>query len=298
MLKSKATIAALLLFCMLVAISVPPLSLITTVKASTTNAEVIFGSPDDGLISSAESQATTSGCATIQSYFDSDENYQYEANLCGGFTSYSAVYGENSYFNSNFGFATAFYKGDSCYCLPGQSPNTYSHNIYWMYPDNNPPGTYPNSEIWDEMIGQNTGNGVNHFVFLWSCMLADQLGGISGTDIWGMAPAWLHTTNIQTVNAYNDPDSSGKCFIGFDGESMPWSAPTNYLSCTYQTFATDFYYFLVVDHYSIVGALNLASEDCIGVPFNTILDPLYNGYTIDGNFGQMCVWGDPAITIP
>ena len=297
MIKTRIVIASLLLLCTLVTISAPQLFYITTVKASPLNASVIFGSPDDGLISTAESQATTSGCEAIAYYFSIDNNYNYLENYCGSNTNYNTVYSVNNYFNTYpYNYATDFYKGDSCYAPPGQSPNTHSHNMYWLYSDSAQP-TYPNLDIWDEMIGQYTTNGINHFTFLWSCMLADELGGISGSDIWGMAPAWLHTTNLKTVNAYNSPDSSGKCFISFEGYSMPWSDYTGYSSYTYQIFGSMFYYFAAVEHYSIHDALNMASEYYIGVPFNSANDPLYEGYTSPYQ-GQMMIFGDPSVTLP
>lgn len=262
------------------------------------NGSVIYGPPDDGQMTTAEAQATTSGCSTIRYYFSINNHYIYLQNYCGTNTNYNTVYSVANYLDTYpYNFATVFYKGDSHFLEANQYPNTHNHKIYWLYSDV-PNGGY-SDDIWDEMIGQYTSHGVHKFAFLWTCSLANpnELGGIDGTDIWGMAPAWLHTTNLR-LDSYTNPDYTGKCYIGFQYYSKPWTDYTGYYSYTYQTFATMFYYYAAVNRYSIHDALNIASQNYLGRNFNDPNNALYSGYYYQGNLCKMRIFGDPSITLP
>jgi hypothetical protein len=58
-----------------------------------------------------------------------------------------------------------------------------------------------------------------------------------------------------------------------------------------------FYYFAVVQNYSIHDALNIASQYYIGWSFDSINNLLYQGYS-NPYSGKLQIWGDPAITLP
>jgi hypothetical protein len=290
--KHKTTIVGML-FLMSALLSIP--------AQATLNASSIYGPPDDGQMTYAEAQATISGCSTIRYYFSINSHYQYLQNYCGSNTIYSVVYGAANYIDTYpYDFATTFYKGDSHFLNAGQYPNPHDdHKIFWLY-SNVFNGTY-SDHIWDEVLGQYTTHGIQKFAFLWTCSLANpgEFGGIDGTDIWGMAPAWLHVTSLEE-DSYNDPDYTGKCYIGFQCYSKPWTDYTGYYSYTYQTFATMFYYYATVSRYTIRNSLNQASLNYLGKAFDSQnpYNELYWGYDYQGNTCKLRIFGDPSMTLP
>jgi hypothetical protein len=151
--------------------------------------------------------------------------------------------------------------------------------------------------ILDSEIGLRTVNGIHDFVFLWSCSTANeaQIGGISGTHTWGMAASWLKRTALS-LNGYANPDYSGHCFIGWQYYSKTFTEPTGKDPYTYQTFATMFYYYALVKGYTIKDALNKASINYIGAPFNQT--QIYNGYDYNCFPSKIRVWGDSSMTLP
>lgn len=264
---------------------------------ATLNGSVIYGSPDSGQMSTAEAQATSNGCSSIRYYFSVNNHYIYLQNYCGSSTNYNTVYSVANYMTTYpYDWATVFYKGDSHFLQPYQSPNTYGHNIYWLYSDVYNGGL--SDHIWDEVLGQYTSTGVYHFAFLWTCSMANEMGGINGNDIYGMAPAWLHTTNLQ-LDSYNNPDYTGKCFIGFQAYSKPWTDYTGYYSYTYQIFGTMFYYYATGasgNYYNVHNALNQASLNYLGSTFSS--SSIYTGYYYGNNLCKLRVFGDSSMVLP
>jgi hypothetical protein len=263
--------------------------------AHATKASVVYGVPDN-MMNYYEATATTNGCHDIAYYFTVD-NFGTISYLCGSSTTSTIVYSNASNINSNFNYGTVFYKGHSLWLQPYQSPNPYGHDMYYMYPDNS---NATADMIYDEMIGSYTGNGNIHFVFLWTCGMANEQGGISGTDIYGMSPAFMHTANLA-VDYYPNSDGSGKCFIGFQYMSKDWTDSTGYQSYNYQNWAGGFYYNLVVLHRTVAESLNQASLSYLGMSFTYPNDTLYWGYQYYYN-GQwynckMRIFGDPNIYV-
>ncbi len=164
----------------------------------------------------------------------------------------------------------------------------------WCYLDD---VTATDNWIFDSEIGLRTVNGRHDFVFLWSCGTANeaQIGGISGTHTWGMAASWLKRTALS-LDGYANPDGSRHCFIGWQYYSKPFTEPTGKYSFTYRTFATMFYYYALVKGYTINQALDKASINYIGAPFNET--QIYNGYDYNGFLSKIRVWGDGSMTLP
>jgi len=157
---------------------------------------------------------------------------------------------------------------------------------------------------WD--IDASTSGYNNHyFVWMWSCTLANN--HIFAGD-------WTQTNLDQSWDGYNDPDSSGHVFIGFQGQSAALSSQSfrDYTQLAYM-FPIYFYNYAVVSGYTVHDSLDQASYDLFGVPYGNSYNPLYSGYESwfpgYGNppyppgmepawvYGQMRVYGDSNIII-
>jgi hypothetical protein len=110
-----------------------------------------------------------------------------------------------------------------------------------------------------------------------------------------MAASWLKRTALS-LNGYANPDYSSHCFIGWQYYSKTFTEPTGKDPYTYQTFATMFYYYALVKGYTIKDALNKASINYIGAPFNQT--QIYNGYDYNCFPSKIRVWGDSSMTLP
>jgi hypothetical protein len=300
MTRTIKTIVTLLLLSIL-ATSVMQFSNIKTVNAI--NGSVIYGIP--GVMTANEAGNTTDGCAAIRYYFSLTGNYIYLENYCGVNTQNTYVYSVANYLETyndvGYDFATAFYKGDSIWLQPGhrlnpQPPNNYNHSV--LYSND---GSADNELIWDKEIGSRTVNGRHDFVFLWTCGMANeaQIGGMDGSNTWGMAYSWLKRNNLN-LDGYNQADGSDHCYIGFQYYSKPFADYTGRYSYNYKIFATMFYYLaLNVDGYTIKDALDEAALTYIGYELGQT--QLFQGYPDPEGLGLTCkirVWGDSGMTLP
>jgi hypothetical protein len=131
--------------------------------------------------------------------------------------------------------------------------------------------------IWASDISPRTQAGKYDFVFLWVCNQAKYGPGNSITQ------AWFPNSNLCPYgygSSVTGPDSE-KCFIGFYGESPEIGSYGNFLEqWTYplEYFIQTFYYYAVIDGYSITDSLNQASLMFFSEPFSSSV--LYNGYNM------------------
>lgn len=145
----------------------------------------------------------------------------------------------------------------------------------------------------DYEIGSITyGGSCIYFVFLWTCVQANEIGCFhasywisypyyyyAGTGAAGMPFAWTNRDYTQiSSDGYTNPDAGPYCFIGFEGFAIPMSEliPDSG-GKNYGDFVKRFYYHALEEGYSINQALDAASRYVFGVEhFNQTT--LYNGY--------------------
>jgi hypothetical protein len=134
---------------------------------------------------------------------------------------------------------------------------TYLRYVFYGFTSNTTtydPLVYANPTFDDVIYGHTEGR--EHFVFLWSCYIAGEVGNNTPTE-HGMAYCWTHQMNLNP-DGYASPDNSGYCFIGFENAS-PWlyaslgtygSYPgTSGDENTYQDWLENFYYFALWPEY-------------------------------------------------
>jgi hypothetical protein len=223
---------------------------------------------------------------------------QYEGidstNNAGSGTDYSNIYENIIHDHYNYPGSVVFHFG------PGGSPDTYidSNGV-----------TMSSMEIYYAAYGYSTIS----FVMMWSCNDAGywQWNGNGYTYYYTQyfANAWTQTNNLR-LDGFGNPDDSAHCFIGFLGESP---------SISYESFAgwpqvagywiEWFYYYAVYEHDTVHQALNDASNEVFGVPYNMSPLPQYYTYWPGGwmgeeyypegqnDLGAMEVYGDSNIYI-
>ena len=121
------------------------------------------------------------------------------------------------------------------------------------------------------------------FIWFWSCMSAN------GPST-GMPWAWT-TYGFGSDDGYHWPDCWAlSCYIGFEGMSPSvydrsfrgWDGVYAY------QFLYDVYCYLLVSGWNIHDALNCASYENFGIPYDNSTEPLYNGFESwwPGNYGD------------
>jgi len=150
-------------------------------------------------------------------------------------------------------------------------------------------------EIWDYQVYPQTWRSKHFFVFIWTCRQGDTIGGYYGpVGVFGMPYCWHHAV------------TSGDCFIGFTGASMPLiQESVHYSYDEYTDWVISFIYHGTYNHYTIAQALNQASIDHYGVYYYET--ELYQGYDnawhefdgwpINGTYGSgaMRIYGNLGI---
>jgi hypothetical protein len=124
--------------------------------------------------------------------------------------------------------------------------------------------------VWDSDVSSST-NGKHFFVMLWTCRQADESDD-------GMPVAWTQNSNMA-ADGYSQPDYGANCFIGFSLASPGISNATgSFKDFTYpaEYFIFKFYYYALVEQYSVNDALNIASGEFFNRNYED--SPLYNGF--------------------
>ena len=153
--------------------------------------------------------------------------------------------------------------------------------------------------------------GKEIFTFIWTCVNGDKwlqngkyiYGYKDSSGAHGMPYAFMGTTGLS-LNGYASPDSSGICYIGFNGTAKNLSDPYEGVSnCWYYYFTEAFYYYFVTEGQSVNNALNYGSEMLNASQPYFSENPLYLGYIEKINQtqfqgmpptspGMMTVYGD------
>ncbi|MBE3116148.1 hypothetical protein IMZ68_03010 [Candidatus Bathyarchaeota archaeon] len=289
--KLKTTIIGVLLILNILFVLVPQLIGMNTAEA-TDRASLQWGTRY--YMSQDEQDASYGACVAIKAYFDYYGGYNYVSNYYGINTQQAAVLGNISLCESNYDYATVFYKGHAGTSNFGCG---YTHH----YIHDNEGGDYQNG-IWDFGVGYYTANGKHDFVFLWACGVANEEGGTCGTHgWWGFPASWLHTTNLADNGYTETTDNGPNCYIGFINYSKPFTEWTGYSAYYYRYWCTYFYLHCLRDGLSIKDALDAASLTTMNIEsFDDTV--LYNGYWFywDGvnYWSKMWVYGNGDIQLP
>lgn len=177
---------------------------------------------------------------------------------------------------------------------------------------------------WASETEINSSTQLHKVIFAWqfTCESAgtaanSTTGGINqGANVtFSFANAWLGTTSngnsrISSYFGFDLPDSSGLCFIGFAGQA-PMISQQSFQGYTQLAYIfVEYFYEAATSGYTVHNALNVASEEVFGVPYD--FTPLYGGYMawypgskmgsqqIPQGYdyaGFMMVYGDSNITI-
>ena len=189
------------LLCFLLAITVISMASATSVKAGT------YVMPLYGVdYGEAEEVEAASGVIDVwESHFYEWTDYtMYD--FFGDDTQRENVLGNAVAFEQYFDHVAMFHYGHG-----GMNMSALHHRDYL----DNDNSTDPDDQIWDYDVYAHTGSSKHFFVFLWVCRQGDFIGGYNATEgtyygRYGMPYCWFH----------GNP-SSGDCFIGFEGASMP-----------------------------------------------------------------------------
>ena len=222
--------------------------------------------------------------------------YIYECSVASGYAAFnwfgSETIEQHIYdvaFGVGHNYSISFYIGH------GDSGHVFNRPYwewqYWIRDDSG--GDVFDKDIYPYSKCQNV-----RFVFLWSCHQGDDVGGwhwpvpFGSGGAYGMPHAWLHTTDLPE-DGYADPDDSGYCFIGFQGDAPGllkefdgehWAAGYYFLGYFYEAA-------LCTDK-TINQALDYASQKLWQVNFGE--STIHTGIP---ELGQMVVYGDGNLKI-
>jgi len=152
--------------------------------------------------------------------------------------------------------------------------------------------------------------GTRHkFTFIWTCVNGGlnikPNGGYYYLDpqlkVVGMPYAWIQKSNLAWFG-YTNPDNSGYAYIGFENTSKYLTDNTEFITYNYGDFCRQFYYYFLVQHYSVKDALDAASAQVMGGSAYTFANTvLYLGYPDPSGSGRTCcmrVLGDGNMVLP
>lgn len=225
-----------------------------------------------------EAVAANSLVSNMESNFETYANYTcYD--LLGSATQKTGVLNAISYYETNFDHVALFHYG-----------HAGKQNGHWDYFDDD--GPYSDSNlIWDHEIYDRTVLSKHFFVILWSCRQGDTIyDGTDGDGVKGMPYAWF----------YGSP-TAGDCFIGFYNASMPLTQRSSHNTLyTYKLWLDKVVYYLTQGHYTIINALNQASQDYFARNYyDTELDDGFYAIwpNIGSDWGWMKIYGNTNIQV-
>jgi hypothetical protein len=256
-----------------------------------------------------ETNEAVAVCTYIESLFDAYRNYVRLNRYDGDSVTRSNIFAVTDSCNV-YDYATVFTYAhggndpiNAMYCVLGSPPQCYyipiMHYRYYPY------GGEDNS-VYDNELYSYTGSENQKFVFQWTCVQAEEIGGYDadwedeyghyyGTGAVALAFAWTRQDyTVLSADGYASPDSTDYCYIGFVGWSKPLSENITY-PVTYGSFVEKFYQRVLQYNDTINDALDIASNEMWGCDFGD--SDLYNGYWDDVPehgywFGKMRVFGN------
>jgi len=130
-------------------------------------------------------------------------------------------------------------------------------------------------EIYAASIYEETVLSRHFFVFVWTCRQGQCIGYPVGPLV-GMPLAWTQKTDLST-DGYHDPDNGIQCFISFEDASPTLTNSSfRYTTVEGKEFIKKFYYYALIQNYSVNDALDSASGDLFGSAFDDC--PLGEGF--------------------
>ena len=268
------------LLCLLISLTI--FSMLT----STTNADdlpyqgggaVFYGSTYN--MTEDEQNATLTVIAHME-YFFEQQSYPY-CNSYGNKTQRESVLGNASAMEDDYHRVAVFHHGHGGFVIVDDIKHyDYFDDDWWEN---------ETDQIRDYAVYDETGLGKHFFVVIWACRQGDLIGYMDANNkAVGMPHAWHHTPNLTSSGPY--------CFIGFKDASMPLTQESNRnASVIYRDFLTYFYYYALDQGFSVIEALDKASDDLYGIPYtDTELHTEFTAYW-PGNMtgkGWMKIYGN------
>jgi hypothetical protein len=217
--------------------------------------------------------------------------YIYNCSLASGYASYDR-YGSSTTTNNVYQAANGM---GHAYSISFYGTAHGDWELWW--PSDKHWKIQVNDGAWvsDNGIFPHTESQRVRFAFLWSCLQGDVKGGnYYWTGAYGMPYCWLHTNDLSE-DGYDSPDGHGYTFIGFQGPA-PLFWIDDFGSRAGYRFAGNFYRWALWSGVSINDALDYAAYQVWGA--TSFADCIYDdGYTLEGDFGRMRVYGDGSLQI-
>jgi hypothetical protein len=114
------------------------------------------------------------------------------------------------------------------------------------------------------------------FVMMWTCQTA---------NTQDFANAWTQVSGLSS-NGFNSPDSTAHCYIGFQGASPTISYASFQYYAQVAGYWIEWFYYYVISGDTVHEALNDASQEVFGVPYNSSPLPSYGTYWPGGWMGD------------
>jgi hypothetical protein len=275
MLESNSRKLSGALLCLLVLLITFPMAM-PTVKAGTRGI-TSYGST--WYMPTGEMTAVQNTIIAINFYFGLRGYSCY--NYYGSLTQKQTVLDRASYMEQSFDHVAMFHHGHAGYGSVGGV-------THWDYFDDNGP-YYFSDQIWDYEVYPKTWRSKHFFVMLWACRQGDLSGYMDGNGrAVGMPYAWHHPV-----------DWNYDCFIGFKDASMPLTqTSTHNPSVTYYDWILYFIHYALYNHYTIMQALDQASQYCFSLPYYST--ELHRRFWatwpyFGSGYGWMKIYGNPGI---
>jgi hypothetical protein len=240
-------------------------------------APVYVSTYDQGYESNLASAIAASSIAG--SFGQQSTVYAYAPNEYGGSTAKARVYQNASFYEATCAYVTVFHYGHYNFTSLPDVPGV-PQTKHWGYYDS------LGDSVWDTELFCSTSLGKHYFVFLWTCVLAEELGywdSVSGTGAVGLPYAWTHHGEEYgwTIDGYANDSPNDYCFISFLNHSRWLNGTIPGTAYTYTDFLMKFYQEALQEGSSINDALNLASAYVLGNPTKKFSDmDLYTGYEV------------------
>lgn len=260
------------LLCLLCLAAMLPLTTLPATNAGT-YVMPLYGSTYE--VETSESDAAHSVINIWESYFNTWTDYTIY-DLYGSDTQKSTVLEHAAIFEENFDHVAMFHYG--------HAGKDFSTGHYDYFDDDG--WNDFDDQVWDYEVYGQTGSSKHFFVVLWSCRQGDIVyGGTDGQGVKGMPYAWFH--------GY---PSSGDCFIGFEGASMPITQlSANNTNYDHELWLKQVGIRLSYSHATVIGALDAATNQYFNCDYDE--SELCLGFTaywdgMDPGDGKMKVYGN------
>ena len=278
--KSNSVKFSGVLLCLLIILTMIPMTIMVPTVNADTYVMPLYGST--WMVESGEESKARSVVNSMEYYFSTYAGYT-TYDLFGSNTQKQTVLDHASAFEDNFDHVAMFHYGHAGW-------DKYGGIYHYDYFDDDGPYDF-NNQIWDYEIYPEVSQSKHFFVILWSCRQGNTEGNYHyGYGARGMPYAW-HYGYL----------TSSDCFIGFKDASVPLSQQSeDNPSITYDLWLFYVMFYLAVNHYTVIQALNQVSIWLLGCEYYET--ELHQGFYaewpyFDDDWGWMKIYGNPNIRV-